>query len=146
MKKIFTLMYCLMAVVLVSNAQEHETLKETDTKEVYCMVVGEGRLFSDKCTITIDFGQKTSFWASSAQMKIVDENGKAVKFNSIIDACNYVADLGWKFVDAYAMIDGKQGNCYHYIFKKVVKKGEHADFNVKGNKQSKTFDDNDGVY
>lgn len=124
-------MICLFMAVS-ANAQT-DTLN-VETQEVYCMVVGEGRLFSNKCTITIDFGQKTNFWAGSSQMKMVDENGKTIKFNSLIDACNYVASLGWTFVNAYAMIDKVQGNCYHYIFKKVVNKGEQVEFNVKRNR------------
>lgn len=146
MKKILWLIVCLMTMVSV-NAQECET------QETYCMIVGTQKFMSSKCTFTIDYGQSTRFLDGATKMKLVDENGETIKFNSLMDACNYLASLDWVLVNAYAMIDNKQGSCYHYVFKKVIKKGDTIHFNTKGNttKNTKRLDDkkyknNDEIY
>jgi hypothetical protein len=35
-----------------------------------------------------------------------DEQGKVIKFNSAIDALNYMAKQGWEFVNAYPLSSG----------------------------------------
>lgn len=79
--------------------------------------MGVGSLFSNKVKIEIDIGQKTSFWRSTIQKTLKDESGKAIKFNSMVDAINYMASLGWEFVQAYAFSVGNQ-NVYHYLLKR----------------------------
>lgn len=124
---------CLMAMVLSVNAQE--------TQETYCMIVGTQKFMSSKCTFTIDYGQETRFMDGATKMKLVDENGETIKFNSLMDACNYLASMGWCLVNAYAMVDNKQGSCYHYVFKKVIHKGETVRFNTKANTRKQTGTD-----
>lgn len=129
MKKIILVFICLMMVMSV-NAQS----EVIETQETYCMIVATQNFMSSKCSITIDYGQSTKLIDGSSKMKLVDENGKTVKFNSIMDACNHLASLGWSLVNAYSMVDNKQGSCYHYVFRKTIKKGEQVMFNTKGTK------------
>ena len=126
MKKFMMVFVCLMTMVLSANAQ-------SETQEAYCMIVGTQKLFSSKCTFTIDYGQSTRWIDGDSKMKLVDENGETIKFNSLMDACNYLGSLGWILHNAYAMVDNKQGTCYHYVFKKTINKGEEVKFNTKGN-------------
>lgn len=88
--------------------------------EIYCEVVAQGKLLSNKVTITIDYGQYINFWNNKGAGKVYDEVGKQVKFNSVIDACNYMSRNGWLFVNAYPVTIGKV-NVYHYLFRKVIK-------------------------
>lgn len=127
MKKVLWLVVCLMTMVISINAQSNET------QETYCMIVGTQKFMSSKCTFTIDYGQSTRFLDGDSKMKLVDDNGETIKFNSLMDACNYLASMGWRLVNAYAMVDNKQGSCYHYVFKKTINKGEVVTFNTKGN-------------
>lgn len=127
MKKVLWLVVCLMTMVISINAQSNET------QETYCMIVGTQKFMSSKCTFTIDYGQSTRFLDGDSKMKLVDDNGETIKFNSLMDACNYLASMGWCLVNAYAMVDNKQGSCYHYVFKKTINKGEVVTFNTKGN-------------
>jgi hypothetical protein len=46
-----------------------------------------------------------------------DELGKALDFNSMIDALNFMAQNGFEFVNAYTITVANQ-NVYHYILKK----------------------------
>lgn len=133
-------MVCLMTMVVSVNAQECET------QETYCMIVGTQKFMSSKCTFTIDYGQSTRYIDGATKMKLVDENGETIKFNSLMDACNYLASLDWVLVNAYAMNDNKQGSCYHYVFKKVIKKGEVVHFNTKGNTTKKKDKPTDDMY
>ncbi len=130
MKKLLWLIVCLMTMVVSVNAQE-------ETQEAYCMIVGTQKFMSSKCTFTIDYGQATRYVDGATKMKMVDENGEAIQFNSLMDACNYLASLDWVLVNAYAMGDGKQGSCYHYVFKKIIKKGEIITFRTRGNTPKK---------
>ena len=143
MRKVLWLIVCLMTMVLSVNAENQNANESVnETQEAYCMIVGTQKLMSTKCTFTIDYGQSTKFWGGANKQKLVDDNGKAIKFNSVIDACNYLAEMDWVLVSAYPM-SSSQGNCYHYLFKKTIKKGEKITFNTKANYNE---ENSDGVY
>jgi hypothetical protein len=63
-------------------------------KRVYAELSCEGQLFSTKVKVSIDFGQSTSWLSSMSESRLVDRNGKDIKFNSMIDALNYLAQFG----------------------------------------------------
>lgn len=73
-------------------------------------------LFTGKVVIQIDFGQERS-WRAKDSMIMDEKTGKATKFNSMIDALNYMSERGWVFVNAYAATIGQQ-NVYHWLLKK----------------------------
>lgn len=80
--------------------------------------MGTGKLFSTKVTVEIDFGQEKHGLYGN---KIVDENGKTITFNSMVDAVNYLSQMGWQFVQAYAFsvtapLGGTQ-TVYHYLMR-----------------------------
>lgn len=97
-----------------------------DTHRVYCELLGTGRIFSNKVTVSVDFGQYTSFWKSYSNQFLVDENGKKIKFNSMVDAMNYMGRLGWEFEQAYVITHGNQ-NVYHWLLSKKISDGEEID-------------------
>ncbi len=137
MKKLLLLLAFTVCTTLNLFGQ---TVEENDsTQEIYCMIVGTGQFMSNKVSIDIDFGQKTSIW-SVRETKMVDEDGKKIKFNSMIDACNYLASKGWTLVNAYPA-SSNLGNCYHFVFKKRVKIGDtnQSDFKTRG--RQKQIDD-----
>ncbi len=72
-----------------------------------------------KVKIDIDYGQEVSFWNQDRRLR--DENGKSVKFNSMVDALNYMGTLGWEFVQAYVVTVGQQ-NVYHWLLKRELLK------------------------
>lgn len=43
---------------------------------------------------------------------MVDETGKNIVFNSMVDAMNFMGKLGWEFEQAYVVTMGGQ-NVYH---------------------------------
>jgi hypothetical protein len=112
MKKVFLVLFLQLAAIAVF-AQD-----DTTKIEQYCQIIATPRLFSNKVTIDIDFGEEKSFWADT-RMKAFD--GKLKKFNTIIDALNFMGKEGWLFINAYPVRDGSS-EIYHYGFKKVFYK------------------------
>ena len=60
----------------------------------------------------------------------VDENGKPMLFNSMVDAMNFMAGLGWKFEAAYVIsmpnpMGGAQ-HVYHWLLSKDITAGDNA--------------------
>ena len=94
---------------LVSNAQA-----DTSKVEQYCQVIASPRLLSNKVTIDIDFGEEKSFWRDT---RLKTDAGKLKKFNTVIDALNYMGKAGWIFINAYPVRMGET-EIYHFAFKK----------------------------
>ncbi len=92
-------------------------------KRVYAELSCEGQLFSTKVKVSIDFGQSTSWLSSMSESRLVDRDGKDIKFNSMIDALNYLAQFGWRFAQAYVVPRGTRdevgGTTYWILYKDV---------------------------
>lgn len=86
----------------------------TSKVEQYCQLIVSPRLLSNKVTIDIDFGEEKSIWRDN-RLKTYD--GKLKKFNTVIDALNYMGRDGWIFINAYPVTVGT-GVLYHFAFKK----------------------------
>ena len=80
---------------------------------VYCQIVGTGKLFSNKVSVEIDYGQRRKFFSDQ---RIRDEEGSVKNFNGMVDAMNYMGAQGWEFVQAYAITVGNQ-NVYHFLLR-----------------------------
>lgn len=117
MKKVITIL-CVLFIFGASFAQEPQNIQPPDphyqVNYFYCELVGMGKLFSRKVTVSVDFGETTSAWADTA---LRDENGERIVFNSMVDAMNYMGKDGWEFVQAYTVTIGQQ-NVYHWLLKK----------------------------
>ena len=105
----FLLMTCLFATTAI-HAQSDSTIVEQ-----YCEVVATARLLSNKVTVNIDYGEERSIWKD---YRLRDDEGKLKKFNSVIDAINYLGKEGWKLVNAFPVTVGNSPSVYHYVFKK----------------------------
>ncbi|WP_018614740.1 hypothetical protein [Segetibacter koreensis] len=93
---------------------------DTSKIEQYCQVIATPRLLSNKVTIDIDFGEEKSFWRDT-RLKTYD--GRLKKFNTIIDALNFMGKEGWLFINAYPVRDN-QTEIYHFAFRKLFSKSE----------------------
>lgn len=90
------------------------------SQEVYCEVVGkEVGLFKKKVEVEVDMGQEKGWLERMVGDPLKDENGRVVRFNSMIDALNHMAKDGWLFVNAYS-ITFKEQNVYHYVMRKII--------------------------
>ncbi len=95
-----------------------------ETQEIYCEVIGRNAILSirGKVKIEVDFGQENKVFEGFDNDVLKDPaTGKNMKFNSMIDALNYMSGKGWFFVNAYPVVRGEEME-YHYIMKKTVVK------------------------
>lgn len=109
----------LFALLLVASLSGFG--QDTTKVEQYCEVVATGRLLSNKVTIDIDYGEERSIWKDH---RIRTDEGKLKKFNSVIDAVNFLGKDGWTLVNAFPISSGNGPMVYHYVFKKVFAKSE----------------------
>lgn len=114
MKKIII----LLAIAFTS----FRSFSQSDTTKVeqYCEVVATPRAFSNKVTIDINYGEERSAWKDN---RLKTDEGKLKKFNSVVDALNYMGKDGWVFVNAFP-IGVSTGQIYHYVFKKAFLRSE----------------------
>ena len=104
-------------------AQTGEEAPEAKPYEVYCeLIATAGGFFTNKTTVEVDFGQFASFFSNDRQL--VDEEGRTIEFNSILDAANYMAERGWVFKQAYIIMSMSKGDSntpiHHWIMGKTV--------------------------
>ena len=81
-------------------------------RPAYCEVMAYNFWGVGKVYITIDLGAERNG-------TICDENQKPVKFNSPIDALNYMAKLGWAVKDTY-FLSGLKDKILHFLLVKEV--------------------------
>jgi len=105
---------CIGVLTAFSQTVNNKPISEIDVE--YVQIVGTAKLFSKKVNIQIDFGQENKLF-SAKDTQVKNENGKLMKFNSMIDALNFMSKNGYNFVDAYAITISNQ-NVYHYLLKK----------------------------
>lgn len=116
MKTIILSISISLFTFLFSNAQTVNEIPIKDINVEYIQIVGTTQLLSNKVTIELDFGQENKFFSTKSH-QIKDEFGKSVKFNSMIDALNFLSKNGYDFIQAYAFAVGNQ-NVYHYLLRK----------------------------
>ena len=115
------------------------SIAQTDTSRVdqFCEMTAQGRLFSNKITIDIDFGEGRSLF-SFKDTRIKDEvSGKVKKFKSTVDALNYLGGKAWKLLNAFPVAEatGLGGNqtIYHFFFVKSFDKSELVENKIYNN-------------
>lgn len=83
-------------------------------KFAYCIMQCNGKVFSSKYIVTLDFGEVLS------QRKQIYEDGKKKHFNSNGESLNYMGRRGWELVDSYTDRDFKQQLILYFILKKKI--------------------------
>jgi hypothetical protein len=92
-----------------------------DKIEQYCSLVARGVTLSNKVTIDIDFGEERRLWGDK---RLRDETtGRLKKFNSIIDALNFMGSQGWSLVNAFPQLN-TTSPVYHFYFKRLFTRPE----------------------
>lgn len=98
-------------------------------RRFYCEVKGVEKDLSAGLKIIFDFGDRASFnvWGGlTSKLKFVDDNGKEIEFNSMVDAANYMVERGWVFQQAYSSVYFSKKPVLHWIFYKDANSFEEA--------------------
>ena len=117
MKKLLILFLLMLPVGIF--AQNHR---------YYCEVKGIEKKMSSGLKIIFDFGNSQSYnaWGSlKSKLEFIDESGKEIEFNSMVDAANYMVERGWSFQQAYSSLYGGLP-VIHWIFYKDAESFEEA--------------------
>lgn len=101
---------------------------QLNARKYFCEIKGTNKALSAGMRIVFDLGESPvySIWNGlKSQQKMVDENGKEIDFNSMVDAANYMSEKGWNFQQAYTSF--YEGNViHHWIFYKEADSQEEA--------------------
>lgn len=115
MKNLFKLL-TILSLLITSNLAWAQEISTNGVKPyVYCQIVSSSVTFSNKINVNIDYGQEKNFLEIDL-IKTADSK-RAIKFNSMIDALNYMSEQGWEFVQAYVIVIGTDRS-HIYILKK----------------------------
>ena len=115
MKKIFAILLVSFLMFTFSSVAS----AEEPTQRVYAELLGTGTNFlnlNKNVKVSVDLGQ---FQSATKAYTLLDENGKDIKFNSMVAAMNYIGERGWKFVQAYVVTVSNQ-NVLHWLLYKDV--------------------------
>lgn len=128
MKKLLVIMLvAVMTVGISTKASAEET-----TQRVYAELLGTGTNFlnlNKNVKVTVDLGQ---FQSATKAYTLLDENGKDIKFNSMVDAMNYTGERGWKFIQAYVVTVSNQNVLHWLLYKDITNPAQMMEgLNVK---------------
>lgn len=115
MKKILV----IMLVAVLTFGISTKASAEEPTQRVYAELLGTGTNFlnlNKNVKVSVDLGQ---FQSATKAYTLLDENGKDIKFNSMVAAMNYMGERGWKFVQAYVVTISNQ-NVLHWLLYKDI--------------------------
>ncbi len=104
-------LFVFFAVGSVSAQQLTKHATPQLSPYVYCEIIANHLPTTGK-PVLLDFGQKTN---ALSYNKLCDENGEKLKFNSGIEALNYMVSHDWEFVQAYT--SGEENNMVHYLLR-----------------------------
>lgn len=130
-------LFVMLLALLVIPAQ---------AKRYYCEIKGTERELSSKMKIIFDFGQNSSYsiWSNlNGKMEFVDEKGKVIEFNSMVDAMNYMSERGWVFLQAYSTYRGNNPAIEHWILYKDANSKEEAREGILTKEDFKNTDSED---
>lgn len=111
--------------MLLLICQQHsfaQTINNVPLKDIdveYIEIVGTPTILSTKLTIELDFGQENKFW-SNREYDLRDAAGKRIKFNSMIDALNFMGKNGYELIMPYIVpsTNSSSGSVYHYLLRR----------------------------
>ena len=113
MKKVLLMTVFLMTVCC---AQAQSVNQPGEKYPVYCSVKGYNFWGAGKVKVQLDLGNKSSNFES-----LLDENGKQIKFNTMMEVINYMAKRGWELDKVCFFTEGiSKTNVANYILKKYI--------------------------
>jgi hypothetical protein len=119
MKKIILI---LAIIFMAIGAKAQSTIQSEDGKyPVYCDLKAYNFWGVGKVKVMLDMGAVSNGGGSFESL--YGEDGKQIKFNTVMAAVNYMAKKGWSLFNTYYVSEGgmKQQTVIHYVLVKRVK-------------------------
>lgn len=117
---IISIVLCIIALGSFAEKQRY-----------YCEIKGIQKTLLTGLKIVFDFGENpiyTSWGGLTNKQKIVNEKGEEIRFNSMVDAGNYMSSKGWTLQQAYSSVYS-DNFIIQWIFYKDAESPEEA---IKG--------------
>ena len=117
MKKIILF---LAIIFMAIGAKAQSTIQSEDGKyQVYCDLKAYNFWGVGKVKVMLDMGAVSNGGGSFESL--YDEDGKQIKFNTVMAAVNYMAKKGWILDKTYYVTEGAGRAVLHYVLVKRVK-------------------------
>lgn len=117
MKKIILF---LAIIFMAIGAKAQSTIQSEDGKyPVYCDLKAYNFWGVGKVKVMLDMGAVSNGGGSFESL--YDEDGKQIKFNTVMAAVNYMAKKGWILDKTYYVTEGAGRAVLHYVLEKRVK-------------------------
>lgn len=116
----------IVLILFIAFLQISAFAQEPEYRTIYSELVGYSNLLGTKVTVEIDMGKSKGILGLNTSF-LVDEKGKPIKFNSMVDAMNYMGDKGWEFCQAY-VVNSSNGGVYHWLLKQTIRKGDDGNY------------------
>lgn len=113
---LFFIWICLALSLQAARAQGTQEWLE-GKRPVYCNVMGYNFWGVGKVKVRLDMGD-------GRFSSLYDEQGKALKFGTMMSVLDYMGVRGWRCVDTYYISDGKSSRVIHYLLEKWVSTDE----------------------
>lgn len=113
---LFFIWICLALSLQAARAQGTQEWQE-GKRPVYCNVMGYNFWGVGKVKVRLDMGD-------GRFSSLYDEQGKALKFGTMMSVLDYMGVRGWRCVDTYYISDGKSSRVIHYLLEKWVSSDE----------------------
>lgn len=110
----------IIAAVLLLSLSVSGFAQDTTKVEQYCRLVAQNRLLSNRVNIDVDYGDERKLFSDNRMRD--EETGKIKKFNTVVDALNYMGSQGWILVNAFPVSESASSISLHYYFKKTFPK------------------------
>ena len=108
---------CQKNIKVVSLDKVKGIIYEHQKIEIYCDLMSRKKFLGTEEVLTINYGDRDSLWIDEKMYNKISK--KITKYNSIIDALNYMGSEGWETLRTYST----SHNSYtveHYVLKKEV--------------------------
>ncbi|MBQ7869024.1 MAG: hypothetical protein IJ355_01635 [Prevotella sp.] len=112
MKKILIVLLSVLFSILGIKAQNLP-----QKRPVYCNVMGYNFWGFGKVKVQLDMGRKTDIKGFDA---LYGEDGKKLKFNTMMQVLNYMGERGWRVVNTYYITESSKQNVIHYLLEKWI--------------------------
>lgn len=106
-----------MIFALISMMSFAQSVVKTDDGKYnsYCEVFGYNLFGVGKLKVILDMGYSTK-----NENSLFGEDGKKIKFNSMMEVLDYMSKRGWKLVETYFISASAKQQVVHYVLEKRV--------------------------
>ncbi|HEX8424929.1 hypothetical protein [Hymenobacter sp.] len=114
MKKLLIALLLTIGTLPIAYGQTAARSPEKRTEE-YCQLKARPKL-NGRYVISIDYGQRQQLISENL---FRDASGKAIEFNSAIDALHWLNGQGWELLSTFVLVEDGDGVAYYVLHRRL---------------------------